>query len=420
MHLGSNLLKQDISVSFGGYAKNRALGKVGAFRLSPYGALPLAFLIDIALGVEYGGSPFPSDRQLGSVWDANNITGNQKDMIKQYNGPSGSLLVNPDSAFPYLYLPPRVCAAAAEYLPVYFHNDLGLYVWNETGEAVRVHRIVNSPAYMSFVFSDISAENVTIKIPFKLLYLNVSPQRNGSSADTRYWPCKPWNEEETTLESGFPIPLGRAFLQGAFIGYNYDRKRFYMAQAPGPDVGQQVTVDDDAETLGSHPAHYFADTWRGWWTALDNTTSNDVNGSASPVDVPTDGSTLSGIIAGIVVGVVALIGGAIGGGWWYFRGHRRQEKGQSAAAQSGDEYQALGGKPELDGDGIPIAELHPETTKREPQVLAELHSPSSRDELEVESMVYEMPAGDVSPKPTEQQTSHEKGDQSPQKPRDIE
>ncbi|KAF4853573.1 hypothetical protein CGCSCA4_v002249 [Colletotrichum siamense] len=407
MHLGSNLVKQAISLSFGGYEKNRALGRVAIFRLSPYGAFPVAFLIDIAMGVEYGGSPFLPGQQLGSVWDANNITNTQKDMVKMFSGPPGSLMVNPDAAFPYLYLPPSVCAAAAAYLPVYFHDDLGLYIWNETGESERVNQIVNSPAYMSFVFSDMSAENLTVKIPFKLLYLNVSPQRNGSSADMRYWPCKPLNMvPDMIIESSFPISLGRAFLQGAFIGYNYDRERFYMAQAPGPNVGQRVAVDDDAETLSSNPADYFADTWRGSWTALDNNSD--------------DGGIGGRKTAGIVAGAVAGICGAIGGGWWYFKRRRQQENEQNAAAQSGDEYHALGGKPELDGDGIPIAELHPDTAKRELQVLAELHSPSHRDELEVENMVYEMPAGDVSPSLIEQPTSHEKGERSPQKPRDIE
>ncbi|KAK1852606.1 aspartic-type endopeptidase [Colletotrichum chrysophilum] len=404
MHLGSNLLNQAISLSFGGYEKNRALGRVATFRLSPYGAFPLAFLIDVALEVEYGGSPFPPGQQLGSVWDADNITNTQKDMVKMFSGPPGSLMVNPDAAFPYLYLPPSVCAAAAAYLPVYFHNDLGLYIWNETGESERVNRIT-----------------LTVKIPFKLLYLNVSPQRNGSSADMRYWPCKPLDIEGLIMTSTDPISLGRAFLQGAFIGYNYDRKRFYMAQAPGPNVGQRVAVDDDAETLSSNPADYFADTWRRWWTGLDNTTSDDVSGSESSGDGTTTGRTPFGLTAGIVAGAIAGICGAIGGGWWYFRRHRRQAKGENAAAQSGDEYHALGGKPELDGDGVPIAELHPETAKREPQVLAELHSPSSRDELQVESMVYEMPAEDVLPNPTEQPASQEKKDQSPQKPlRDVE
>ncbi|KAF4870245.1 hypothetical protein CGCSCA1_v010622 [Colletotrichum siamense] len=424
MHLGDHRAEQTCSFSLGGYEKNRVLGRVGTFDLDPLFGMPKAFLIDVALGVEYGGSPFLSDRTLGSVWDSDNITVSDKELVKQYGGPSDSLMVLPDAAFPYICLPRRVCDAAAEYLPVYYDAALGLYVWNTTDDLDQVNRIINAPAYMSFTFSDMSAENVTIKVPFTSLFLEVSPQRNGSAEDARYWPCKPWADpysDEDDPNPGaaiIPFHFGRAFLQAAFTGYNYDRKRFYMGQAPGPDAGQRVLVDDDADTISSNPADSFAASWQRLWTAIEsnnstNTTSDDqeANSSKSGGDGMTAGRT-----AGIVAGAVAGICGAIGAGWWYFRRRRRQENGRNAATHSGDEYHAIGGKPELDGEGIPIAELHPETAKRELQVLAELHSPSRRNELEVQSMVYEMPAGDVSPNPTEHPASHEKTDQSPQKP----
>ncbi|EQB43434.1 eukaryotic aspartyl protease [Colletotrichum gloeosporioides Cg-14] len=424
LHLGDNRAEQTCSFSLGGYEKNRVLGRVGTFDLDSLFGMPKAFLIDVAVGVEYGGSPFLSDRTLGSVWDADNITVSDKELVKQYGGPSDSLMVLPDAAFPYICLPRRVCDAAAEYLPVYYDAALGLYVWNTADELDQVNRIINAPAYMSFTFSDMSAENITIKVPFASLFLEVTPQRNGSAEDARYWPCKPWADpysEEDDPNPGpalIPFHFGRAFLQAAFTGYNYDRKRFYMGQAPGPDAGQRVLVDDDADNISSNPADSFAASWQRLWTAIElnnstNATSDDqeANGSKSAGDGTTAGRT-----AGIVVGAVAGICGAIGGGWWYFGRRRRQDNGRNAATHSGDEYHAIGGKPELDGEGIPIAELHPETAKRESQVLAELHSPSHRNELEVESMVYEMPAGDVSPSPREQPASHEKGDQSPQKP----
>ncbi|KAJ0281093.1 hypothetical protein COL940_005886 [Colletotrichum noveboracense] len=414
MHLGDCSAEQSSSLTLGGYERNRVLGPVGTFSLDPVGGMPNVFLIDVALGVEYGASPFPSGRKLGSVWDANNITGSDKKRLKELGGPLGSLTVLLDASFPYIYLPRRVCDAAAEYLPVYYDDALGLYVWNNTGELAQIGRIYGSPAYMSFTFSDILAENVTVKIPFRSLVLDVSPKRNGSRDDTKYWPCKPWKDpygdedDPWPLVAPWPFPFGRAFLQGAFTGYNYDRKKFYMGQAPGPDSGQRVLLDDDADTISSNPADSFADTWRRLWKEIESSDDEGVSGSTSPGDAPTDRGTYPGVVAGIA--------GAIGGGWWHLRHRRRQEEGQNAAGNSGDEYHAIGGKPELDGDGIPIAELHPDTAKRGPQVLAELHSPLRRDELEGESMVYEMPAGDVSPNPRQQPASLEKTDQSPQKP----
>ncbi|CAI0651790.1 unnamed protein product [Colletotrichum noveboracense] len=390
MHLGDCSAEQSSSLTLGGYERNRVLGPVGTFSLDPVGGMPNVFLIDVALGVD------------------------DKKRLKELGGPLGSLTVLLDASFPYIYLPRRVCDAAAEYLPVYYDDALGLYVWNNTGELAQIGRIYGSPAYMSFTFSDILAENVTVKIPFRSLVLDVSPKRNGSRDDTKYWPCKPWKDpygdedDPWPLVAPWPFPFGRAFLQGAFTGYNYDRKKFYMGQAPGPDSGQRVLLDDDADTISSNPADSFADTWRRLWKEIESSDDEGVSGSTSPGDAPTDRGTYPGVVAGIA--------GAIGGGWWHLRHRRRQEEGQNAAGNSGDEYHAIGGKPELDGDGIPIAELHPDTAKRGPQVLAELHSPLRRDELEGESMVYEMPAGDVSPNPRQQPASLEKTDQSPQKP----
>ncbi|KAK4129969.1 hypothetical protein BT67DRAFT_341349, partial [Trichocladium antarcticum] len=297
LHMGSVLMAQPGSLLLGGYEQNRALGPVGAFNFD--GVLGL-FLLDVFLGVEEGESPFNvSAAELGSVWQG--VSGEMaKLMSKTLGAKAGSALAVPSPGSPGIYLPPGTCRAAAGYLPVTWDNTTGYWLWNTADPSYA--RIVNSPAYLGFVFADRTAANITIKVPFKLLDLRLeSPIVKDP---TPYFPC---TSHESEL--GF-WAMGRAFLQAAFLGVSYDQQLIFLAQAPGPDMAQSVTrtVSPNDTTLASNPLDSFAASWRSRWTAIKKETRPSATGSA-PASTASADSDQTGLgtaaKAGIAVGAVA-------------------------------------------------------------------------------------------------------------------
>ncbi|KAH6693951.1 aspartic peptidase domain-containing protein [Plectosphaerella plurivora] len=377
LHMGSVALGQKGSLILGGYEQNRALGDVGVFEL--VNEVTRAFIVDLTLSVETGSSPF---NQTGSMWKGVEGSEYGPDVTKNIGGVSGSAAILPSAVTPYIYLPPGNCEAVAEQLPVTFRQDLGLYTWNTEDPAYA--RIVNSPAYMGFVLADRTAQNITIKIPFKLL--NLTLESPLVAEPTPYFPCK-------SVDSAYGVwQLGRAFLQGAFLGFNFEKSVMYMAQAPGPDMDQGVTrtLEVDDEVILSNAADTFEKTWRSQWTVLggDETGSGEggaetPNGSAPPAvgndgqnapgnkigeaesangdgeteenlgQVQEQGSLSVGAIAGVVVGVVAVLG-LVASGLLFWRRRRRQaakedvpEKEWEAESASGVHFPGLGIKYEM-------------------------------------------------------------------------
>ncbi|KAF6805485.1 hypothetical protein CSOJ01_09484 [Colletotrichum sojae] len=262
MHIGSVNPLVVPSLVLGGYESNRVLGGVGIFDFDEDWKLPRLFLIGVTLGYELGLSPF--DDPVGSVWGANTYEIGTHG--EGSGAPNGSVMTTPDASLPYIYLPPGVCEAAAEHLPVSWNETARLYFWEESS---RSEKLTNTSAYMGFVFSDRNNQNVSIKVPLALLYLLTDPYREGVNRSTRYWPCKPWSDKADDGGPGSGLwPLGRAFLQAALIGYNYDRPRFYLAQAPGPGHGEGVVVDDNnTDRIFSAPTS-FKETWRSSWEEI--------------------------------------------------------------------------------------------------------------------------------------------------------
>ncbi|KAL9633440.1 MAG: hypothetical protein Q9164_004695 [Protoblastenia rupestris] len=106
----------------------------------------------------------------------------------------------------------------------------------------------------------------TVVIPFALLNLTLTPPL--VKAPTSYFPCRPYqvsssgNADSRTLQ----YYLGRAFLQGAFVGQNWDTGSYFLAQAPGPRLpeSQVVIIDsDDTSILAIEDAPVWEDTWKG-------------------------------------------------------------------------------------------------------------------------------------------------------------
>lgn len=303
LHIGSASLNQTGSLTYGGYDQSRVLGEVGAFDLGS-GNEMLPFLLDIELGVENGTSPFGGD-----------VVTQLLKLNESFNGVQPAV-INP--IVPYLFMSPQTCAAIAQNLPVTFQQKIGLYIWNTADPQYR--RIVSSPSYLAFVFQNSGAGNLTIKVPFQLLNLTLEPPI--VSSPQQYFPCRPF---QANGGSGNYF-LGRAFLQAAFIGINWDIPKWFMAQAPGPDVGAADTqeIGSNDTSINSDPISNFAATWSKNWTPLsqsssvssNNTLSNNAssNSTASPKPNPSKGlssNAKAGIGVGISVGALSIAGFAL-------------------------------------------------------------------------------------------------------------
>ncbi len=223
------------------------------------------------------------------------------------------------TTLPSIYLPLGNCEAAAKHLPVTWQDDIGYYIWNVNDPQYK--RIVSSPAYLGFVLSTPDTKNITIKVAFALL--NLTLESPIVSAPTQYFPCHPTNASEGIWM------LGRAFLQAAFWGLDYENNQTYIGQGPGP--GQERALvrawPAGANTLETSPADSYASTWRAYWTALPEDRKTSVKVSSRGLS--------GGAIAGIVVGIVVLLTILAGAVWWFMRKRRNamheKEKGSSEA-----------------------------------------------------------------------------------------
>ncbi|KAG9961490.1 hypothetical protein KCU61_g5581, partial [Aureobasidium melanogenum] len=290
LQIGSAALEYGGSLILGGYDKGRAIGPYTSY--AGYSAM----LLDISINVETGSSPFSF--------------GNASGLLMNILGQPDSLIVKVDPMPPGLHLPAQTCSALAEKLPIYFDPTTQYYLWNTSDPSYET--TINSPAYLGFHFTPAPGNdaNVTIKVPFKLLNLTLTSPVVSSSV--QYFPCMPFN-----MPRGDQWRLGRAFLQGAFLGYNTQTNTMWLAQAPGPGVSNQglgyqpQNMTSGATTLDiSNDQTMFARSWSNHWTPL-NDSKPSISNTTSPTTVPGSSNThhdtgLSGsAIAGIVVGVIA-------------------------------------------------------------------------------------------------------------------
>ncbi|KAJ5617255.1 hypothetical protein N7537_002369 [Penicillium hordei] len=289
MHIGS--VEPDIpgSLMLGGYDQSRVLDQVSSQQVDATNHLGnlMIYLKDIGIGVATGGSPFGFENRSGLFKWGDSITSRAK-------------TVEIDPTLPYLYLPKQACDTMAAELPVTFNEDLGLYFWNTHDESYE--KIISSPAYMSFTFEKnaTNTQNITIKVPFQLLKLTL--QEPLVEHNTTYFPCYPSDS----------FVFGRAFLQAAFIGTNWQEGigsgYWFLAQAPGPAIGsgvqQSIGIRD---TSIQASANSWEDSWDGYWVPLSSKKSNSSLSTGSTGI----GSSNSGISTGAKVGIG--IGCAIGG-----------------------------------------------------------------------------------------------------------
>ena len=266
-------------------------------------------LNDIGIGVAYGDSPF-----LGNIPPA----GQENGLLFQDGGLKNPANALPNGEVPFLFLPPQACSAIANFIPVTFNTDINLYIWNTTDPSYQ--RIMSSPAYLAFMFGSGSPTNITISVPFILLSLNLSSPL--ADQPTEYFPCSPFTPNPSDFLQLYH--LGRAFLQGAFLGQSRDPDtsvNTWIAQAPGPDMPSSNVLPIHGKVLQPlpHPP-LWNDTWKsvlkplGQATAVNDTpipivttpTSGGI--AAAPVGSTTPTGLSPGAKAGIGIGVaVGLI-----------------------------------------------------------------------------------------------------------------
>ncbi|KAK5633228.1 hypothetical protein RRF57_008942 [Xylaria bambusicola] len=296
MHIGSVDPVMPSSLYFGGYDQNRIVGDI----LTETDDYTKAIVLkDISMGVVDGMSPWEFDSKDGLL-AANNASIS-----------SGGIKVSVDGCSPYLTLPQSTCDAIAEHLPVKFNQKLGLYIWQQ--DDPKYSQIVSSASALDFTFlAGSNTKYVTISVPFR--HLNLTLTQPLVDTDEQYFPCY------TGPSGGYT--LGRAFLQDAFVGANWDSKTWWLAQAPGPNIpAAQVITLKEGDTEITASTNDWKESWSGSWKAL---ASNDVAGSqtsSSPRETasansssPNEGlstGAAAGIGVGVGVGALAIIGAIV-------------------------------------------------------------------------------------------------------------
>ncbi|KAH7157263.1 hypothetical protein B0J13DRAFT_581494 [Dactylonectria estremocensis] len=343
MHIGSFWPALAGSLWFGGYDQNRVIGDIitldGDFQDG-------ITLWDIGIDVIGSTSPFDFDAQDGLLTKGNSTIGR-------------SLKVSIDGCSPYFSLPKSTCDNIAAYLPVTFDEDLGLYLWDTT--STQFSQIVSSASAMSFSFiSSSNTDPVKIRVPF--MHLNLTLEAPLVDNPTPYFPCHVNGKDKYVL--------GRAYLQDAFIGANWDPRsaKWWMAQAPGQNiqaVPNVATIEPTAKTISKGGNNWEA-SWNGIWSdRVDYTTSSSSKATpttTSSIIAAKEEELTMGARIGIGVGVVAgLLVIALGA---FFLWRRRRQQTQVSQTQiqapspwSEDKYSSSQSHPvEMMGQCLP-AEL---------------------------------------------------------------
>ncbi|EER27812.1 hypothetical protein D8B26_006080 [Coccidioides posadasii str. Silveira] len=300
------------SLVFGGYDKGRIIG--------PYttSAETTFRLLDIGIGVQTGGSPFPFKKKDNLL-----VTGTSSD---------DHVTVYPDATLPYMFLPAQTCEEIVKHLPVEWDSELSYYLWKTDDPLYK--SITSSPAYLSFTFPPASGaeDNVVIKVPFALL--NLTLESPITESPKIYFPCYPFS----LTENDDNYHLGRAFLQAAFLGRNWLSKMTWLAQAPGPGsqlegLGKQLEdIPDRANTLSYFdPEGQFQRSWENYWQPLERDLSPQ--SPESTPGPPTDDKDDSGLGTGAKVGIAigAIVGALIilGAVFYFKRRSKRPVMGPS-------------------------------------------------------------------------------------------
>ena len=314
MHVGSVAQQINGSLICGSYDQTRLIGNAGAFSSSS------VKMTSLSLGASSG----------GYNWSA-------AQMDQNYLGSSSSgLQVSINSAVPYSYLPTSVSSSLAQVLPISYDTRFNLYTWQTANQSY--NSMVTSPTYLNFTFSTSNNEPISIRVPLALLNLTLSAPL--VSEPLSYFPCSP-NDDPSLFT------LGRAFLQAAYIGQNYNSSTFWIGQAPGPtdlaDFPVIKTINPSTTTLvADATGKTWEQSWAGVLKALPPSSASDGGGTSSnegggdgsessptatPSPMASGNSQISGgAIAGIVIGVLAIVAIVASGAFIFGRRSRQPQQ----------------------------------------------------------------------------------------------
>ena len=349
LHIGSAAFNYPGSLIFGGWDKGRAIGPGTTFgATSPQ-------LLDVSLGVEAGASPFASNLNMPLP---------KTGLLLSNANTSTTLPARPDPLVPYIYLPGGTCAALAARLPVTFDASSGYYFWNTSDPAYA--RITTSPAWLGFTFPPApgNTANVLIKVPFALLTLNLTKPAIAGGQQP-YFPCMPYVPPTATASGPGSAPgysdyvLGRAFLQAAFLGRNWQTKVSWLAQAPGPGaakagLGYEGTDIQNGDTTLPYYNNtaLFNQSWTGYWSPVaadgvqsgnggpggsggGSSSSSSSSGGNTAGTNGTGGGLSAAAGAGIGVGVGVLLLGVLAAlAFWFVQRRRKQQQQQQQQQQN--------------------------------------------------------------------------------------
>ena len=308
LHIGSASLNYSGSLILGGYDSGRAIGPL----LSTSGLT----LLDVMIGVEAGRSPFPFSSQSGLLITTTGSTAAQP------------IPVSLEPTFPYIFLPQQTIDSITRQLPVFFEATSRYYLWNTSDSSYS--EIVKSASYLGFVFQDptVIGANVTIKVPFMLLNLQLEASVSGLEYAASYFPLQPM---QPLPNIDYTYILGRAFLQAAFVGFNTNAS--WVAQAPGPGQERKGLGYEPKDLTSSTSAFnvqfgddLFNQSWSGVWTPLPSQVSgtnfNPNSASSSPFAANSKSNT--GLIIGVVIGGAAFLGIPVGTAIIFLRRKKRR------------------------------------------------------------------------------------------------
>ncbi|KAF2968565.1 hypothetical protein GQX73_g4944 [Xylaria multiplex] len=321
MHIGSVNPAMPGSLYFGGYDQNRIIGNIITESDDYTKAISLK---DISIRVVDGSSPWDFEYRGGLLAENNASIS------------SGGIKVSVDGCSPYLTLPKSTCDAIAEHLPVKYNEKLGLYMWQE--DDAKYSQIVSSASALDFTFlAGSNTQRVNISVPFR--HLNLTLTEPLVDSDQQYFPCYTGSTRGYTL--------GRAFLQDAFVGSNWDSQTWWLAQAPGPNIpSPEVITLAEGDTEIKASTNDWKESWSGSWKVLtpeDVTASQTISppdattGAISPSSSSSGLSTgaTAGIGAGVGIATVAIIGALV---FFFFRRRKASSKAKLTVLSDGSSY----------------------------------------------------------------------------------
>ncbi|KAI0598271.1 aspartic peptidase domain-containing protein [Biscogniauxia sp. FL1348] len=334
MHIGSANPSMAGSLYFGGYDQNRIVGNI--ITESGDYTKPIS-LRDITISVIDGSSPWDFSSKGGL------LAANDKSIS------SHGLQVSVDGCSPYLSLPRSTCDAIAAELPVTYNSNLGLYIWNTDDE--KYSKIVSSASALVFTFlGESNTQNVNISIPFR--HLNLTLTAPLVQIDQQYFPCYTGPSKQYTL--------GRAFLQDAFLGANWNTKTWWLAQAPGPNVPSESIVQiAEGDTSITASAKDWKESWSGSWKALPSEEVSSLSNVSAPGATISADQTMglsTGAQAGIGVGVAIAVLAIIGAVAFFFLKRRKARKEVVDSRPEDKEYTATQNIPPH-GHYVPVKPL---------------------------------------------------------------